>query len=258
MIGELRDNVIEGEAYVRRNGTVVCMNNQTVNFVPATWESGIQAVAVIKEETDPIDWRTEGDSYGHLIMAVRNHYLGDKWSYRKPEGKIAALDELLCHLLDELDDKKKKDLKKIQKAIDLTSDDRLDPNFMIHEKESVLEEFGLLEPVWLMSHSGYACGTGAKPCPWDSAYVGYFYVSYPHHDAYTGDNPEEDIKDKMLKMKARAQHAVQEYSMYLSGQVYEICYMARKEDAEVEYEGGYYGISEARKRAEEILKEVEC
>lgn len=71
-------------------------------------------------------------------------------------------------------------------------------------------------PLYLYDHSGLVMNTGGFTCPWDSGQVGFIYVSKNRIENEYG----QDTRENRENAKRVLECEVEEYSKYLSGDVY--------------------------------------
>lgn len=106
--------------------------------------------------------------------------------------------------------------------------------YLIREKDAVV-----ILPVYMYDHSGIVLNTSGFSCPWDSGQVGFIYVSKSKIEEEYGQDTREnrDIARRVLEGE------VEEYSKYLSGDVYGYKVFDEEEDEEeIDSCWGYYDI----------------
>ena len=110
-------------------------------------------------------------------------------------------------------------------------------------------------PVYLYDHSGLALAAHPFSCHWDSGQVGWIYAAYSDIRNYFGVRKVDG--EILAKAKAALTGEVEEYSSYLSGDVYE--YHVKDENEVIEscygYIGGYdAAIADAKSAARSITR----
>lgn len=157
---------------------------------------------------NPREW----ENLGTMICGHSRHQLGDNHSFGG--GREFLLDLL------ELDD-----------ACSLDVDQLL----------VRAEKVAIILPVYLYDHSGLLMNTTGFHCPWDSAQIGFIYVTCSDvRDEYSVKRVSRQLREKVA---GYLRQEVQTFSDYLSGAVYG--YIVEKDDAEVESCWGFIGDYEA-------------
>lgn len=101
-------------------------------------------------------------------------------------------------------------------------------------------------PLYLYDHSGLSMSTGSFSCPWDSGQVGFIYWDTVQADKCCGKSWRQWTRARREK-DMRAQ--VEEYDMYLRGEVYGYT-LHDSDENELEDSGwGFYGLEYAKQEA---------
>lgn len=88
------------------------------------------------------------------------------------------------------------------------------------------EKSAVIEPLYLMDHSGISMSTSPYSCPWDSGQVGFAVITHEEIIQEFG----EVTKDTLTQAKANIEGEVSDYDLYLTGEVY---YYQYHEDGEL-------------------------
>ncbi len=102
-------------------------------------------------------------------------------------------------------------------------------------------------PVYLYNHGGLTINTSGFSCPWDSGQVGIIHISREKAKEEGYKATEDKTFEQVVVQALRSE--VEEYDMYLTGDVYGI--VIEKEDDE-HYDScwGYYGWDYAKEEAQ--------
>jgi hypothetical protein len=103
---------------------------------------------------------------------------------------------------------------------------------------AVIEADFYVLPLYLYDHSGITMNTSGFACPWDSGMVGFIYLTQAEAD-------ENDMTEQHAQAMMRGE--VEEYDMFLTGQVYGYVVRHKKDSMAEESCWGFFG--------EEIVKE---
>ena len=104
-------------------------------------------------------------------------------------------------------------------------------------------------PIYIYIHSGIVISTSSFSCPWDSGFLGYYYVTRERVIKEYGSITPEKIQG--AEKRARAE--LETFGEYLSGEVYG--FTIEKDGEALDSSWGYYGDSEIE-YIEELFKET--
>jgi len=90
-------------------------------------------------------------------------------------------------------------------------------------------------PIYFYDHSGVSISTAPFSCPWDSGFLGYYYVTREKVISEYGEITPENIQT--AENRARAE--LETFGMYLSGDVYG--FTVEKGGEAIDSCWGYYG-----------------
>ena len=90
-------------------------------------------------------------------------------------------------------------------------------------------------PIYIYIHSGIAISTSPFSCPWDSGFLGYYYVTRDTLIKEYGEVTPENIQT--AENRARAE--LETFGDYLSGEVYG--FTIEKDGEAIDSSWGYYG-----------------
>ena len=90
-------------------------------------------------------------------------------------------------------------------------------------------------PIYIYIHSGIAISTTPFSCPWDSGFLGYYYVTRERVIKEYGSITPENIRT--AEKRARAE--LEAFGSYLSGENYG--FTIEKDGEVIDSCGGYYG-----------------
>ena len=155
-------------------------------------------------DTDPMNPRHEWDHQGTMVCFHRNYELGDK-NHRFKQSDYGSWAEL---------------------------------------EQGIKDEVGpcVILPLYLYDHSGITISTEPFGCPWDSGKVGFIYISWDKAKYEHGWKRRSRTRE--LKLREWLKGEVEEYDMYLTGQVYG--YTLEDEDGEqLDSCWGFFGLEYA-------------
>jgi hypothetical protein len=98
-----------------------------------------------------------------------------------------------------------------------------------------------LIPMYLYDHSGLRISGTPFGCEWDSGQIGFAYASVKTIDSCGYSRlKEESWNDFSKRIEADLYKDIDQYDLYISGQVYALT-VRNKEDEVIESIGGFYG-----------------
>jgi hypothetical protein len=249
MIGSTFDNVLGGYVFTKQDGKLVSHGTDKVNMIESAWPPIIQGAAVIQFEEDPVDWRKEHDGYGHLILSGKYGNLGDDWEYVKQEGLKSTLEEVIRIFQSEYEKQNDKFLKLEKLHIQLNNSNTDDTFKTVR---NMLEQFGLIQPVYVHEHSSIFFHTGPVDT-FDSSFAGFFAVSFPHHYSQGHEKYVEHEEYKSVKqMYELCMGELKERTQFVNGEVYSVTYMLRGQD--IDHLGGIYSMEDAEEEVKFLLQ----
>lgn len=98
-------------------------------------------------------------------------------------------------------------------------------------------------PLYLYDHSGITMNVSGFVCPWDSGQVGFIYMTPEKAKEWGADDPEKCLRAE-----------VEEYDMYLTGQVYGYIVTHKKNDTYDESCWGFFGEEYVKEEAESVAE----
>jgi len=109
-------------------------------------------------------------------------------------------------------------------------------------------------PVYAYIHGNVVLNTSGFYCPWDSGQSGCIFVTKEDVRKYFNvKSIRADLRKKVIDI-LRAE--VQEYSDYLSGNVY--AFIIKNDDGIVDSCGGFYSEAEAREAGQDAMRHMEA
>lgn len=194
-------------------------------------EDGRRAVVgYLSRDESPSDSRKEFDQIDHMICWHNRYTLGDEHSFKDSDELFKELcreaigdDNRWERMLEKLDTK----VDKIYRASD-TSTDRGRVAFW-KDQDAVTADFYhkifnkhyVMLPLFLYDHSGITMSTGPFSCRWDSGMVGIIYMSKKDAlDNWGGKIMSRKVREKCI---ASLKASIEEYDMFLTGEVYGVC-----------------------------------
>ena len=124
-------------------------------------------------------------------------------------------------------------------------------NWFYHhlKEEGINFKDAIFLPLHLYDHSGITINTTGFSCKWDSGKVGFIYMTKAKaREAFKVKRITKKIEQKVLNYLI---DNVEEYDLYLRGEVYRYKIYRTKDDIEAETEetscGGFYGYSYCEK-----------
>ena len=189
-----------------------------VTFEPESYsvkisEDGKRAVVgYVCSDDVPLNPRKAYDNVGTMVCWHRSYLLGDE---QRRDDASEWFEEIACDADPSLADK----LERLDdKNYDGGKEYYATRRRWVNE---VIEKNFVLLPLYLYDHSGITMSTGPFSCPWDSGQVGWIYCSRERAIKEWGNK----AFTKAVKEKARKclRGEVEEYDMYLTGDVHGVC-----------------------------------
>lgn len=111
---------------------------------------------------------------------------------------------------------------------------------------AIVDNGGVVLPLFLYDHGGITMSTGAFCCSWDSGQVGFIYIT---KEKMAVEGWDKEHATKYL------QGEVEEYDQYLTGDVWG--YVVEADDGtEVESCWGFYGVDYCKSEGQSVFKSV--
>lgn len=239
-------------------------------------------------DSDPINWRKEGEPMGHMVCFHRRYNLGDEHNFSDPEQLFIALLET-CPLSNEdvdgiilasfNDEYGREEYKEWMQSYRMEGEsfkemrreyvlNNLEELFGMQEarlrmNDVILDHYTIL-PLYLYDHSGITMNTGGFSCPWDSGQVGYIYVSHrklmkeyglPSMDVpYVAEG--KVVASNLHEMGERVLEAeAKEYDQYLTGDVWGF-EIEDEDGCHLDSCWGFYGLEYAEEEAMSAAKSI--
>ena len=111
---------------------------------------------------------------------------------------------------------------------------------------AVVDQGGVVLPMYLYDHSGITMSVNEFSCPWDSGQVGFIYM--------TTEKIKEEFSGDEDKAKACLLSEVKEYDQYLTNDVWGYRIIEDQTDEEMESCWGFFGEDYAEKESKTALE----
>ena len=175
----------------------------------------------IKQDTDPLNPRTDWDNFGTMVCWHSHYNLGDE---QRRDGADDWLRELACLLDPSLEERllywedgdgwtRLCNKAEFWGDASRAADEKTRAAIM-----AVIDKHTVMLPLYVYEHGGITMNTGGYSCPWDSGQAGYIYA--------TRETILKEFSAKKLTAKLRRQvedilrSEVKTYAQYLEGDVY--------------------------------------
>ena len=193
------------------------------------WKNGRNEFRLdIVDDPNPLNPRDD-ENIGHMICWHKNYRLGDRHDYVTPYQFLYQLAMQMNCIPDNTEEDE-----------EITS---------FSDLMNALEEQILILPIWIYDHSGISLSCGAEVQwpyndKWDSAQVGWIYVTKQEFVSNTGNTDEDWKPTATAILKAE----VQTYSEYLEGAVYGYVFYSKVAEQWTEIDSCYefYGSDAMR------------
>lgn len=171
----------------------------------------------IQSDSDPIDWRKEGEPMCTMACWHDRYILGDEQPDAEPvDWMRGLLDDQGDDAVEEFEE----NYPEFHGGYGTKEYWSFFNEYDQNKWELVREHFDRLylsKPLYLYDHSGITISTGRFSCPWDSGLIGWIYVSREDLAKAYKDVPADEVIERAT---AVMDGEVQAYDWYLQGQVW--------------------------------------